>query len=342
MLNNKPIRNIAPDDYTYGCRSAIQKSIRRGDLDLCKTAFDELWRHKEQRTWLKWRLPILVEEEAWHMAGELSKMTTDPTEKELRRFIYRLCICTKNKDSHGLLILGYNHGQSAYPLPPSLEGHTEYETIKWLTSRTKGNDPAVLVPFVIDRCRKVAGRELSEYELAGIQTLADRVPKGGMLGDRHGCLTSMLLIAHRGINEKEIVSDVDQRASEWRDEHKRKPRKVDLPWYVFDMHTQAGKIALGIFMRNHAKKKWPDLDKDRFSKIWFSFSSGKMSRKITNYIDVTSAPTCFDTMWWIPFLRGYSRLAGHTAKEVSNVWRLSMESEIESCVNWILNKRASK
>jgi hypothetical protein len=48
--------------FISGCRSGIQKAVRRGDLDLAKTCFDVLWNSREERSWFKWRLPVIVAE----------------------------------------------------------------------------------------------------------------------------------------------------------------------------------------------------------------------------------------------------------------------------------------
>jgi hypothetical protein len=94
-------------DFTYGCRSAIQKGIRRGDLDLVHTCFEELWAEKSQRNWLMWRATTLVMEEAWQMIGEYGELLASGSKEEndWRKFLYRLCFATKSKDAMGLMFL---------------------------------------------------------------------------------------------------------------------------------------------------------------------------------------------------------------------------------------------
>jgi len=336
MLNNKPIRNIAPDDYTYGCRSAIQKSIRRGDLDLCKTAFDELWRHKDQRTWLKWRLPILVMEDALPMAGEYGEFfkQPDPTESDYRKFIYRLCIGPKNKDVEAIA--------SARKLPHvfgKLIEHPEFQTYLYWNRKVIKSDPSTVLTPLLKSLRQM---EPSDYVMGGIEAFADRVPKGGMIFDRFMLLAAMILIAIRGIDKDAVNAKIKAHADNWKQRVKRdKPLKCDIPWYAFDIHTVAGKIAKSIFIRNRLSK-YDGLTEEKFWGMWFNFESAFVPPNIVEYSSCKSIddkPTIFQSVWTLPLIKYHVAYGNYDAKKTKKIWDLTMRDDIKGAVEWILNKR---
>lgn len=91
---------LSPSDFLYGCRSGIQKAIRRGDLPLAKQCFDALWANKAQRAWLKWRTVAIVQEECSYYLGELAEFLEKKSddEREWRRIFYEVTLTLKNKD----------------------------------------------------------------------------------------------------------------------------------------------------------------------------------------------------------------------------------------------------
>jgi hypothetical protein len=322
-------------DREYGSRSGIQKGIRRGDLDLVHTCFETLWATPTHRNWLKWRATTLATEEAWQMIGEYGKLLKSGTDskEEWRKYIYRLCLATKSKDAVALWFSA--HDGAPYP-----EGHPEFMELDLWRNMCGGKDEDYLGLANDMYNTYVTSRKMSEYEKNAMDALLRRTKMGGMMGDRFICLSSMMLLYLRGLDEDEVLGNLKVNAAEWKERSGRsKPETVDLPWYAFDFHTQAGKIACNIFMKHSASKY--NISRGTFMSLWFFLESAKMPRYLLkipkNYEEELTA---FDSAWWVPYVSymvGADK--GRNAKESVELWKNSIRDDIKGAVNWILEKR---
>jgi len=113
-----------------------------------------------------------------------------------------------------------------------------------------------------------------------------------------------------------------------------------MPWFVFDMHTTAGKIASGIFMRNRAEK-YGDLSEPEFQHIWFHLSSAKIPMRLIKYVETKESDTlkADETAWWLRNVREEIVFDGKEPKEVVALWRQGMLQDIKGSVEWILAAR---
>jgi len=335
---------MTDDDFVYGCRSAIQKAIRRGDLDLAHTAFLTLWRDKKQRNWLKWRMPSLVHEEAWQFAGELwglSNAKFDSAEEEKReyqRLVYKLTVATKSKDATALWFLN-NHYKKREPFK-----HSEYADMTyWRAAFEKaGSNPGVTASELYKLLAK--GKSVSDDTLAAMKMMRRRAGMGGMLGDRCICLSGMILAASRGVDTELVQLDVRKKLSEWRNRIGRKrPRLVELPWYAFDMHTQAGKIAVGIFVRNKLKG-YSGLSEEKFRSVFFWAESSLVPDYLLANVspECDGTPSCLESKWYDALLERKLSYGRKKRKAVQKLWNTSMRGDIKGCVEWILEKRGEK
>lgn len=328
---------ISDDDFLYGSRSGIQKAIRRCDLDLAMTCFDALWSVNTHRNWLKWRACTLVTEEAWQMIGELGKLkeSMSDDEKDWRKFIYSLTLATKSKDAHGLW-------EVARLMPELDEEHPEYLAMLAWWGQCNDN-PVTIVDELYDACLDV--REYSDYERAGMKVLKSRCHMGGMWGDRCITLSTLVMMsARKPITEKEVKIDVKKGANKWKVRTGRdKPKTVDIPWYCFDMHTQAGKIARSIFMKHKAKKY--DIDVEQFNAISFYLESAFNPKGAVKWVPKFNHDrkfTPFETAWWLPHLKDMLQMGKRPPKVIKKMWANGMREDLRGAVNWILEKRASK
>lgn len=306
----------------YGAKSGIQKAIRRGNLDLAKTCFDVLWAEKAERNWLKWRLPILVQEEAWYMAGELTEFleTQKGSAEEWKKFIFRLAIAPKNKDAGGLAEIGR--------LRPSFiidEQNEEVEAIIHWADKA-GDSPETVASELAEAC--IADSSLTDYEIKGIQTFEKRCMQGGMVADKWGLLAGMILIACRRMLKKDVKTLEEKGLPLWKEHFGRKPKTINLPWYVFDMHTGIGKWALNIFMKRTAKKFGIELRSDLFD-IWFCFSSGFVPPYLHKELPLSDASiaTIEEEIWW-PAIVPVLLTAGEveTMADAEKIWsKIHME-----------------
>ena len=326
------------DDFVFGCRSAIQKAIRRGDLNLAKTAFDALWADKTHRNWLKWRLPILVVEEALHLTGELAEFLTehgtDNNEKAWKKFIYTVTISLKSKDAVGIRFFALN--------PDKIQYMTEELKVvtSWINPDTPALDQAVAL---FDACMKM--RKLTQYEVRAINCLKERIFKGGMEGDKSFCLAGMILITLRGLDADEVKKQVAHDVKVYKEKNGAIPKTINLPWYVFDKHTQLGKMAFRIFMKRKAAQAGIP-DEDVLWRLWFFSESAKTPAYLLKIQDFDAVEegraTVFDSIYWIPELNEQLPFDNYTPKQAKRIWDEEIAKEISNIINWCIEKRAEK
>ncbi len=328
--------------YISGCKSGVQKAIRRSDLDLARTCIDGLWPELETRHWLRWRTPILVAEESWYMLGELAKfidMRSDSDdfgeleEKQWRKFLYQVTLAPKSKDAWALLWLArYTERQE--------DEHTELDQMRLWWSMVTDDDPTSIVDDMVADFEQEA--EFTPYEIRAIEIVRARMLLGGMLGDRQALLAVLLLIYTRRLRPPSVKKRMDEGFQLYLSNSPRKPRTVNLPWFAMDTHTKAGRMALSAFHKRYA----PDwLSKDDAGLVWFLATSSHVPVGHAHWTAPKAAPKPWESMWWPIYLR--TRLqALAEAKDVSVAdlmawWGNTCAPRLEELVAWALEKLAA-
>jgi len=334
---------MTDNDLIYGARSGIQKAIRRGDLDLCKTSFDLIWPEKEHRNWLKWRTPVLIGEEAFHFAGEAAQLIKEKSndEEAWRKLLYRLTLIRKNKDAGGLEFLGR---MEKIPGEENFSRQHLWELRQMRAAYAMGDDPGTAATALFKEFTEK--NIITSYWLAGMEVLRNRVFAGGMLGDRWMLVASLILMASRPCSKKKITSEEKWGIKRWvTSAGKRKPRMMDLPWYVFDMHTQAGKIVLSAFAK-HYQEQFKFASTRGVEVVWFHMESGLIPDDFQVPVDVDEETVgCVQSSWWP--LATETALRLHLSKWASvddfrtAGWPL-MQEKLESLVQWALERRAER
>lgn len=321
-------------DLRYGAHSGIQKAIRRGNLDLAFTSFELMWEEKFHRNWLKWRMPILVEEEAWYLLGEFAEFIKDKPEgkKEWKKFIYTLTIGIKSKDTEGL----WRSAKEGL----GDQNHTEIILMKqWLDEIDKrGGEPGEVAEDLWKWC--LEQRSFSDYEKGALDLMKLRLNQGGMLGDRFCCTAAMILIATRGLKKEEVQKRINKDFEQWKKDFGKSPKKIDFPWWIFDMHTAKGKWALNIFAKKYCGKgkKYPNFERDDIKLLWFCNVSGHIPSTLIKVAKVKKDSSCFDTMWWIYVLKFKLTMGGNTPERNIKLWKEEIKDLIHNLVEWCLKK----
>jgi len=325
------------DTYVFGCRSGIQKAIRRGHLDLAKVSFDALWKDKKQRSWLKWRVRTLVAEEAWQMMGELAELlsTKGVGEPEWRQFLYSLTLSVKSKDGAGLWHMA---DLVANGKRQDLQILEEVKVAaKWL--HRAGDDPKSVADEILEEL--LAYREMSPYEQAAMVEYNKRLKMGGMVGDQYCCIPCMVLVAVRGIDLDTVKKGVAQGMKRWKGLcGDRKPQDVLLPWYIFDFHTRHGKMALRVFMKQKAEDFGFEKVAD-FKKFWFFMESGFVPAGLKNQVKIEDVPnaTCIHALWYDEWISHALEDMGMSYEQAWKRWRESgVREELKSIIKWAVEK----
>jgi len=321
---------VNKDNLQYGAHSGIQKAVRRGDLNLAHTCFEIMWEEKPHQSWLKWRTPILVVEDAYYLVGEIAEFLKKRTDekKDWKRLIYQITVAKKNKDSHGVLSFGLDQrgedvkGKELALFRKFSNGLTAQNVVQ------RAHDA---FDYITEK------RKLTDYEMSAMQFLRSRASTGGMLWDRFSMISTMCLIATRGLPQQLIKEQMEKDLEEYFERTGgAKPREVPLPWYVFDMHTRVGMAAMSIFIKKRGDAL--GINRKQLDAVWFILSSGFVPDHLLLRPVNGKKPTCLETMWWDRWCEIECRFGKYNTKEkVSLLWP-RIEKELKGIVEWLRNK----
>lgn len=312
------------ESLLWAAKSGIQKAIRRSDLNLAKTCFEVLWKEPKGRSWLKWRLPILVEEEMWYFTPECFKFLKDHSDlknheakrKPWLKFIYTLCLMPKSKDSEPLYYLAMSNAK-----PPNAEvadfrkllkdnaGKSAYDIAKALSQRAMSGDIG-----------------LTDYEMAGVELMVTRSKSGGLPTDPWACLSCIYLIYNRGIGEYEVQAKLKEA---YKGVSTKPERLMVFPWWIFDMHTRIGKKMIRRFPLTG---ELDFMTHDLLEKVVFLFESAYVPREKIDAQDVKAEADCFESILWVPYMK--NELSGHEkpVKEIKRLWKASIRPKLEKSI----------
>jgi len=318
----------------YGARSAIQKAVRRGDVSLGLACFDLLNRDKKQQEWLRFRLPILVAEDCWTMAGDFAKAKAasknDP--QALRRFMARLLIAKKNQDANWLWSMAKD---GAYRVE-----HPEWHLINEMITRAdeNGGPKRVALDQLLDLAERVTGvRDLTEYERGAVRVLDEKRRIGGLESDPYMCLTAIGLIHARRLPEAGVAAMLDEQKAVYKQVCLVEAPKF--PEWCWDMHTRAGKMAMSAFMK---QVRHPVIGtRDRLIEVWFHLESAAIGMNVVaERLDPADAarPRFDQEIWYGPGKTNMARICGAPLDEITALWEKEWRPRLFELVRWAMKK----
>lgn len=247
-----------------GLKSAIQKSVRRGDLSLLKLSFGKLW--ELDRRWVLLRLPILAGEESDPYTGLAGRVSfkENPSRGEVWSVLANITLRPKCKEAEGLRIAWKYNLQEMGDWKP--EDWVQGEKLEILKGWIEISDDLERAETDKEWWKRFEPK--TEYAKETVRTCKRRFYYGGMRDDRELMVTVAYLACVENLEESELI-DVPR-------EEDVEPAK-ELPWYVWDMHTSIGKIAL-----YSMKKKFSDKSQGDYvaSELWFNCESAKCDRLV--------------------------------------------------------------
>jgi len=326
------------DTYLYGARSGIQKAIRRGNLPLAKTCFEELWRDTEHRNWLVWRTQVLVEEDVRWMIGEYMELqraqdvlSEDGKKQALLRLILRLCLVPKNRDSQSLMWLAEN-------TEPEDGEHVELATLRRYVPLIQGNAEEGALRIYND-CQEA--RKLRIYERRALLEQRRRAGySGGMPFDRRSNCAGMVLVWLRGLNQEDVYAEISRATADWCFQRgygriqnpmvfpieRQEMERVRLPWYAFDMHTRPGKRALR-YVPRILGRQYPWLNSERLLRLWYALESSMYPREQIRLVknNREERPSPIACVWWHRMRIEWAlTIPGVSLRELLVAWRESI------------------
>jgi hypothetical protein len=326
---------MASNLLIYGARSGIQKAIRRGDPRLAKACFDIIWEEPEHRKWLLWRLPVLVFEDCWPMAGELAKaqkenvkLSAEDSKKAWQRFVILLTVARKNQDAAWLWYLA-KHGEKNFD-------NVEFSLMREIVLAIPGDTPGKLPAFVLqEKLREATSRELTDYEKQACHVIEARRISGGMVSDQWNAISAQALIHLRGLPEEGVLGMIeDQRAV-----YSKLPIRpvTALPWFCFDMHTRPGQLAMRVWLKNHKTRLLND--EERLGTVWFQLTSAELGGMVLpNYNSIgRGAAHWSETIWQREKEESIAGWLGVSVAEMKKQWQANL-TKVQELVEWAIRK----
>ncbi len=312
-------------DIIGGAKSGIQKAIRRGDLHLAKTCFDILWEDIGTQRWLLWRIPVLAAEECPNCAGEAAKfLMNDEIREDGRqalRLLYRMCLAIKNKDVSG--ILGFARSRNE-----QWASDLEVMDMRAILD-IEETDPSFVAA---DTYQQYAQTITDEYTLQALAMMRKRAHQGGLLGDKWLCIAAMVILGNRPLSRDTLLSVEKARIKALNRHHTTffPVKTINLPWYVFDIHTGAGKRAKQLFFERALNRKYGIRTESEYDLATFYLVSAFVPENLKESIE-GGQPTIEQTHLWESFVLSKLAVFGHRVSLLSSKFA-SFRDEIASCV----------
>jgi len=301
-------------DYEFGCRSALRIAIRRGDIELAFSAFKAIWSNTEHRNWFKFRLPLIVIEEAFYLIGVydsfLKRIDKLGAETSYKNFIGILTLCKKSKDVGALSKLCVSkHGSTEWK-------HRELVSSRRLWSMACVNGVDKVSCDILNHTG-----ESNQYTMNALAVLYDCIKSGGNQWNRKTLLLGMFLIVLRGLDEQLV-------ATEARRAWNRVPKKVKsikFPWYAFTPCSHIAREATVSILKSRS------ITRDMLEKIWFYSESEYTDSNIILEKKLSSKKNnSFESVWW-----GYERRKHKAYDQRWKVLKPKMKKQVEKILGKI-------
>ena len=299
-------------DYEFGCRSALRIAIRRGDIGLAFSAFKMIWSNIEHRNWFKFRLPLIVVEEAFYLIGVyasfLERINNLGEETSYGNFICILTLCKKSKDVGALAKLCVaKHGATEWK-------HRELVSCRKLWSIVCESGIEEISYHMLNH--EANHNELSnEYQKKALAVLYECIREGGNQWNRKTLLLGMLLIILRGLDEQLISLEVKRAYNKV----PKKIKSVKFPWYAFTPCSHVANAALLPILKNN------NITRDMIEKVWFYSEAEYTNPDILMEKKLSSRKnSCFESMWW-----GYERRKHKTYDKRWKVLKSKVKRQVE-------------
>jgi len=275
-----------------GFKSAIQKSLRRGDLPLLRLCFTKLW--ETEPKWISWRLVILCAEESWKYTGIAGQLSwPEPQRDEIWKLLCNVATHPKNKEAEGLNIFAdkiVKHNEDPTEMIKDPARMAIFNG--WMTIRSKldliETDPETFWSWF----------QYGDNEFAGeiVRTARRRSKFGGMSGDK----TLLFVAAYLACVTKVEPIVLDEVPAE----EEIEPAK-EIPTYCWDVHTGVGKIAY-----YQTRKAIGDESMGEYIAMECSFN---IESARTDSLEE-------DSFWWNLCLAAWAKRRGKTRAQTEKDW----------------------
>ena len=275
-----------------GYKSAIQKSLRRGDLPLLKLSFSKLM--EVEPKWIGWRLPILCAEESFHFTGLGGRYAfgEQSTRENIWKLLANIALHPKNKEAEGLNIFGdkiTKHNEDPNVLIKDPKRMAIFNG--WMEIRKKldliETDPETFWGWF----------SYGDNEFAGeiVRTARRRSKFGGMSGDKMLLFVAAYLACVTKV-EPIVLDEVPA-------EEEIEPAK-EIPTYCYDMHSGPGKIVY------YQMKKILGEEMGEYiaMECWFNISSAWCNTMVE------------DSYFWDLCLNAWAKRRGKTRAQTEKDW----------------------
>lgn len=297
--------------------------IRRGNTALVKTSFDALWDEGRGEPRLRHKLIQAIIENSWPLLYEFFKRAPEGYSGLLKLYL-TLALTDKSKDAHALAGL-YSLGADPFDEDGELRSMVELEFAH----------SGVYMKIADKYGFFQATREISEFfdwmfarnpipeeTINVINKLKAHAAGGGTLEWKRQCLTAMILIARRGLDD--ISGELEAQLSKRRDNASYD--SVPIPWYCFDVNTEEG------------RKKLSKLKSGKTASILWLLYEGelvepsqlRLKERVLHF-----QPSPWDSIWW----KDYIELRAMKLKCGFKEWN-KIRSKVKA--QWLKNKMGRK
>jgi hypothetical protein len=322
-------------------KSAVQKYIRRGEIEKAVRAADEMVRIGGAAPLLK-RIPSIVGEDcgwrklwAVQLCYDLRWGDKPLTPEQHIRLLAAVAILArgpKDKDgAHMNDVLRYHKPDKIRPMSDeemltffkaAIESKDEFTAgrmiVRW-SDATKGKmHKSPFWPILLE-AGQARGHDLRNW--AGVlEAVKRRLAQGFFFShDADGLvLNCVQAVCREGAWDDEFPDELKDQVTQWF----KNPKPLVMDWYCLDMHTVIGKIAAKSLC---TKKGW---DYRRLDELWFCLESAKLNGHVPS-------------QYWDDWAWNFQHKFQMSIEEARAEWE-AKKVDVQGLVEWLMDKRGKR
>jgi hypothetical protein len=336
--------NIFATNYGEACYEGLKIGIRRGDLSLVKTCFNEIQK-TESSILIPDMLAHLCIEECWYLYGELVKWPMSEP-KDVLKACYRMALAPKSKDAFALPALQrlseqiLNSHELGKIIDVELTSAQGY--IQWVRRSGLFVEPVEqLHARLFDEITPTGFLPQDTYKRAAISGMMYGLGSGGTMLSHFRTISAMVLFGRRFFTQEKIQAKLQESTAVYK-ASEEKPSIIPLPWYCYTNNTEIGRKAVETVSADKAIKKAGLTHQDVVS-LYTVLETRKVPRKDLNAVkrEPSTVAQPWDNIWWLDYLK-LKLPKGKKAKESLEIYRNTVLPMLRNTIEKLKGKNGEK
>jgi len=286
--------------------NALQLGIRRGNLSLVRTSFEEIWAGVTKRD-LTWRIPSIIAFESFYMLYQVANFLKEDQPKDAwLKFLLKMAMATKVKDAEALVNIA-SLGELSSKEINIFKKVAQYPMERVITKLIDARKYTKEESLILDICFK-------------------RTTGTGRYLDKLLFLAVAVILCKRSIRTESIEEKLKANIARYKKETVSKKIEImgSYPWYIYDASTEEGKKVVKVFFEKYAGKF--NLTMPNLRRLWW-YEQSYTPLWLTQFGAINGAPNMLTTYYWPKLFKDNLTFCSSKMKAIDNknMWDLEIK-----------------